>query len=377
MSYLVFNGVPTSKNKYVYQSIMSQLSGITTSDVDLFAVKGYKFVKKIGHGSYGWVYLAEYTNQKKSQKRACKVIDTTKAKKDFVQKFLPRELDILIKISHPHIIYICGIFQKKNKYYIFMRFAENGDLLDFILKKGAISEAQSRVWSRQIAGAVQYLHHMEVAHRDLKCENILISTSFNVKIADFGFARFVVDITGARVTSDTHCGSLTYAAPEVLKGSVYHPKIADMWSIGVVIFVMLNKALPFLEDQNVKKLYELQMNKKWRFRSKIYDLISEKVKKSLVHLLEPDVNKRWRIDQLLCSEWIAMDKRLLHLTDAEQKSLILAEDIKKNNVDCTPTLPVGKQQGEFSIIKEINENEKAFASAPMLQPDDLKDLIQK
>lgn len=80
-----------------------------------------------------------------------------------------------------------------------MRYAENGDLLDFVLKNGPLSEPQVRSWTKQMALAVQYLHELEIAHRDLKCENILITANYNVKLADFGFARFVVDNKGKRV----------------------------------------------------------------------------------------------------------------------------------------------------------------------------------
>ncbi|VEN46544.1 unnamed protein product [Callosobruchus maculatus] len=233
--------------------------------------RGYRLMHKLGEGSYAQVFLAEFTNKDADDKTtkllACKVVDVSKAPKDFVKKFLPRELDILVRINHPHIIHIHSIFQRKTKYFIFMRHAENGDLLEFILKKGPISEAQSRVWMRQIALAIQYLHDMEIAHRDLKCENALITSNYNLKLADFGFSRFVTDGQGRKLTSTTYCGSLSYAAPEVLRGMPYHPKIADIWSLGVILYIMVNKAMPF-DDTNVKRLHEQQVNRRWKFRSK-------------------------------------------------------------------------------------------------------------
>lgn len=245
------------------------------SEENTLMSKGYRLIKKLGEGSYAKVYLAvlkeeeaKSTDLKRCQ-LACKIIDTTKAPKDFTRKFLPRELEILVKLNHPHIIHIHSIFQRRNKYYIFMRCAENGDLLEFILRKGAISEPQSRVWLRQLSLALQYLHDLEIAHRDMKCENALITANYNVKLADFGFARYVVDPYGKRVTSDTYCGSLSYAAPEILRGMPYHPKVADLWSLGVILFIMLNKAMPF-DDANMKRMYEQQTNRKWRFRAKVF-----------------------------------------------------------------------------------------------------------
>lgn len=161
---------------------------------------------------------------------------------------------------------------------------------------------------------------MEIAHRDMKCENVLLTSNFNVKLADFGFARYVIDNRGKRVLSDTYCGSLSYAAPEILRASPYNPKIADLWSLGVILYILLNKSMPF-DDTDIKRLYEQQTNRKWKFRSKIAETLSEQVKKLVTRLLEPDVSKRWKLDQTLHSEWIAMDPRLLVLTPAEQTAL--------------------------------------------------------
>lgn len=219
----------------------------TSSEVNTLATRGYRLLNKLGEGSYAKVYLGEYrsTSDTAPATLACKVIDTKKVTKNFLNKFLPRELDVLVKINHPHIIHVHSIFQRRTKYYIFMRYAENGDLLDFILKDGAISEPQTRFWVRQIALALQYLHRMQIAHRDIKCENILVTSNNNVKLCDFGFTRYVVDAQNRRVLSETFCGSLSYAAPEILKGLAYAPKISDMWALGVLVFTMLNKAMPF------------------------------------------------------------------------------------------------------------------------------------
>ncbi|KAF7273720.1 testis-specific serine/threonine-protein kinase 3-like [Rhynchophorus ferrugineus] len=305
------------------------------SEEQTLAARGYRLLKKLGEGSYANVYLAEYftsSDDKQHKFLACKVVDISKAPKDFVKKFLPRELDILIRLNHPHIVHIHSIFQRKTKYFIFMRNAENGDLLEYILKKGPVSEPQARVWIRQLALGVQYLHNMEITHRDLKCENCLITSNYNLKLADFGFARFTVDSSGKQILSSTYCGSLSYAAPEVLRGMPYYPKTADVWSCGVIIFVCLNKAMPF-DDTNVKKLHELQMNKRWKFRSKVIETLSDQVKSLVTHLLEPDANKRWKIDQVVESEWIGMDPRFKVLSKAEENALSQAGVERKAYID--------------------------------------------
>lgn len=316
-------------------------------------------MRKLGEGSYAKVYLTEYTNAKepeKSQSLACKIIDTSKAPKDFVKKFLPRELDILVKLNHPHVVHIQNIFQRKSKYFIFMRFAENGDLLEFVVKKGAVSEAQCRVWMRQLALAVQYLHEMEIAHRDLKCENALITSNYNLKLADFGFSRFVIDYNGKRVTSETYCGSLSYAAPEILRGVPYHAKIADVWSLGVILYIMLNKAMPF-DDGNIKKLYEQQINRRWKFRAKVVDTLSEQVKRAASHLLDPEVTKRWRVEQILNSDWMSIDPKLLELTPAEKAAIQHAHDQKRKYIEGKGKLDTKQRSKSTDDIKVMTVDE--------------------
>ncbi|KAF7991438.1 hypothetical protein HCN44_008750 [Aphidius gifuensis] len=317
---------------------MSQLEiNQSPSEEKVFQARGYKVLEKLGEGSFAKVYLAKYRPDNDSErevKLACKIVDTTKAPKDFVKKFLPRELNILEQLKHPYLIHVHSIFKRRARYFIFMRFAEKGNLLDYNLKHGPISETQSRIWFRQLALGLQYLHELDIAHRDIKCENVLITEHLNVIITDFGFSRYVVDARGKKILSDTFCGSLMYAAPEILRGSPYNPKLSDTWSLGVILYIMLNKAMPF-DETNLKKLYELQTNCRWKFRRKIIDTLSEQVKKVVTNMLLPDCNKRWKIDQIVRCNWIAMDPRLVIMTHVEQAALNHAINEREKKKDHT------------------------------------------
>ena len=180
-----------------------------SSDILALERRGYEFGKKLGKGSYGNVIAALFkdTKSKSTIELACKCVDKSKAPKDFLEKFFPREIQILTKISHPAIIGIHSILQSGSKVFIFMRMAENGDLLDYIKDNGAVVENQANLWFYQMTSAIKYLHSMNFAHRDLKCENILISKHMNIKIADFGFARSCVDDKNEKILSGTFCGS--------------------------------------------------------------------------------------------------------------------------------------------------------------------------
>uniref|UniRef100_A0A336MTK5 CSON004523 protein n=1 Tax=Culicoides sonorensis TaxID=179676 RepID=A0A336MTK5_CULSO len=272
------------------------------SDIRALQDRGYTIGKKIGKGSYATVVAAFYENKNHKIPLACKIVDKSRAPSDFLNKFLPRELEIIIKLEHPYIIQIHSILQRGPKIFIFMRYAENGDLLEYIKKNGAIVEYGAKSWFYQLVKGLKYLHSQNIAHRDLKCENILISKKMNIKIADFGFARHCTDNHGNNLFSLTYCGSAAYAAPEIVNGCPYDPKIADIWSLGVILFIMLNATMPF-DDKNVKKLLQDQQNRNYHFRPSIERRLTTKCKALVDLILDPDVKTRWTLDRIENSRW--------------------------------------------------------------------------
>jgi serine/threonine protein kinase len=141
----------------------------------------------------------------------------------------------------------------------FDRYAENGDVDNFLRTRGYLSENHARTWMRQVVTALDYLHDGGIAHRDLKCSNLLITDKFNIKMADFGFSRFSTDHYGKRVLSETWCGSPAFTAPEIVVGAAYDPFLADCWALGVVMYAMLTASLPFDGTMHPKKLYQHQV----------------------------------------------------------------------------------------------------------------------
>lgn len=170
------------------------------------------------------------------------------------------------RVNHPYLIRVHSILQRKNKYFLFMQYCENGDLLDFIRTNGAIDEKQSRQWFSQLIRGLKYLHDRDIVHRDLKCENVLLTSSYNIKLSDFGFARYYHPDKDQK--SETFCGSVSYAAPEIIRGVAYDPRLSDIWSVAIILFIMLNKGMPF-DDGSLRKLYENQMTRSWKFRTKV------------------------------------------------------------------------------------------------------------
>jgi len=285
-----------------------------SNETEALSQRGYIIGTKIGQGSYASVHLADYQDPVSHRRHqlACKIFDKDKAPQDFLDKFFPREIEILTKLENPHVIQVHSILQRGPRVFIFMRHAENGDLLHHIKKHGHINDQNAKEWFRQMASGLQYLHSKQIAHRDLKCENILLSKKYNVKLADFGFARYCVNENGHRVLSQTFCGSAAYAAPEVVSGTPYNPKLADIWSLGVILYIMLNASMPF-DDSNLKELLKDQMKKRWIFRKRLKDSISQDAKSMVRHLLEPDVTQRLTLDLILSHSWLttsALESRL-------------------------------------------------------------------
>jgi len=183
-----------------------------------------------------------------------------------------------------------------------MGYCENGDLLEFIIKHGAITESQTRIWVYQMLEGLNYLHNKSIVHRDIKCENIFLTANLHIQIGDFGFARFIKN----GEVSKTYCGSEAYSCREILLAMPYDPRKADVWSLGVVVFVMLNKSMPFYdENNNKKKQAEKQLNKQWKFRSKVVDIVSLEVKEFLGLLLEPKPEYRPSVFECKQHEWFS------------------------------------------------------------------------
>jgi len=157
-----------------------------------------------------------------------------------------REIELMRKLNHKNIVCLKEVFEDESedgKIYMVMEYVSGGELFDHIINRGNYSEHDAALVVRQIIEAVAYLHSNNIAHRDLKPENLLCTGANNeiIKVADFGLSKEFDDNNKAL---ETMCGTPDYVAPEVLRGNGYTNAV-DIWSIGVVTYVMLCGSPPF------------------------------------------------------------------------------------------------------------------------------------
>ncbi|KAJ2353576.1 Serine/threonine-protein kinase, partial [Coemansia sp. RSA 2618] len=161
-----------------------------------------------------------------------------------------REVAINRLLFHPHICMLHDVVVHPNHYYIFQELVSGGQMLDYIISHGRLKEKHARKFARQIASAIDYCHHNSIVHRDLKIENILISANGNIKLIDFGLSN----LYSPRAQLSTFCGSLYFAAPELLNAQPYTGPEVDLWSFGVVLYVLVCGKVPF-DDQSMPALH--------------------------------------------------------------------------------------------------------------------------
>ena len=151
--------------------------------------------------------------------------------------------------QHPHIIRLLDIFENQDHIYIVMEHLKGGDLFTYLEKRDfEVSEERAKQLTHQIATAIYYLHSFGVAHRDLKPENILMSSdreTAELKIVDFGLSKII----GPNESSLDPFGTLSYVAPEVLLQKPYGKEV-DLWSLGIITYLLLSKVLPFDDDED-------------------------------------------------------------------------------------------------------------------------------
>ncbi|KAJ0018589.1 hypothetical protein Pint_10378 [Pistacia integerrima] len=211
----------------------------------------YEVGKLLGHGTFAKVYHAR--NIKSGESVAIKVIDKEKILKSGLMAHIKREISILRRVRHPNIVQLFEVMATKSKIYFVMEYVRGGELFNKVAK-GRLKEDLARKYFQQLISAVGFCHARGVYHRDLKPENLLLDENGDLKVSDFGLSA-VSDQIRQDGLFHTFCGTPAYVAPEVLGRKGYEAAKVDIWSCGVILFVLMAGYLPF-HDQNIMAMYK-------------------------------------------------------------------------------------------------------------------------
>jgi len=285
----------------------------------------YDLREEIGVGSTSKCYRCVRKSDRKEF--ACKVIDKQQVEVKFTglleQFFL--EIKVLQALNHPNIIHLEEAFEKSDRIYMVMELMNGGELFDYVVEKGTLSEKEASVIVRKITSAVAHMHALNIIHRDLKPENLLLTTKgedAEVKLIDFGLAKEISNDAVAR----SFLGTRGYLAPEILQRGTYD-KAIDMWALGVIVFVLLCGCLPF-DDDSSRIASQSAARQKFALRfPKWASNISASAKDLLHNLLEVDPKNRFTAEQALNHPWVS-GRAVQDNNYLQSPSLLKSRDLK-------------------------------------------------
>ncbi|KAM3261903.1 hypothetical protein ACQJBY_052542 [Aegilops geniculata] len=259
----------------------------------------YELGKTVGEGSFAKVKIAKDTRN--AATCAIKVLDRNHVLRHKMVEQIKREIATMKLIRHPNVVQLHEVMASKSKIYMVLEFVEGGELFDKIVNSGKLGEDEARRYFHQLINAVDYCHSRGVYHRDLKPENLLLDSYGALKVSDFGLSAFSPQ-TKEDGLLHTACGTPNYVAPEVLADKGYDGMAADVWSCGIILFVLMAGYLPF-DDPNLMTLYKLIS----RANVSCPPWFSTGARNLIKRILDPNPHTRITIAQILEDEWFKKD----------------------------------------------------------------------
>lgn len=220
-------------------------------------------------------------------------------------KFLPRELQALIETKHENIVDVFDIIRANKRIYIFMEFMGGGDIAGYVRKNNGVPNNLARIWFYQVASGLLHLHEqLFMCHRDIKLDNMLLNESRIAKLSDFGFARTSFDQSSGQVMmSRTYCGTLPYYCPQLLLKTPYDPFKADVWAMGVSLFILFENRFPFHYKDKETMLNEMKSYPGF-IRSRFTSNTPSEGRRLVEIMLNPNERERARIYDIQRNKWL-------------------------------------------------------------------------
>ena len=270
-------------------------------EIDTSLIKqigNYRLGEEIGSGAFGKVILGLHMIT--GERVAIKILDKfmlSQTPEDY--GLVKQELNILKIVKHKYIVQLYEILETPQHIFIIMEYCEGQDILDYILTKGRLSENEALKYFQQLINALYYLHSQNITHRDIKIDNLLLDRNMDLKLIDFGLSTKYRD---DHLLSQP-CGTVVYAAPEVLDCREYHGMLADVWSSGIVLFGMLSGFLPFGDpDDEINKKLILQGN------IELPHYFSLQARDLLRHMLDINPLTRYTLEEIMAHPWFNKNK---------------------------------------------------------------------
>jgi len=255
----------------------------------------YTFGVELGAGAFSTVKEAKHKETGKEV--AIKVLDKYEDDDEQTQKF-KSEIDIISNLKHENIVAFYELDEDDENFYVVMELVGGGELFDYIIHNKCIPEIESACVIAQVLKAIEYMHNIGIAHRDLKPENLLFKgkDAKIIKIADFGESKSYKENT-----LSTYCGTPDYMAPEIIRGDPYGPTV-DIWSIGVISYVMLGGFPPFDGDNDVEVFASI-LSVKYDFPNPEWTNITTMAQDFIRSIFVP-ADQRLSASQCLAHPWI-------------------------------------------------------------------------
>mmetsp|Transcript_31837 Transcript_31837/g.47310 ORF Transcript_31837/g.47310 Transcript_31837/m.47310 type:complete len:718 (-) Transcript_31837:710-2863(-) len=311
----------------------------------------YELKSKIRKGSFATVW--ECLHKDTQEIYAVKIIKREGLKPSDDEQVM-NEVAILQSMAHENIVQLVDFYEEKDYFFLVMDYLAGGDVFDRIVERTVYTEKDARDLCIKLLRAVKFMHQHGVAHRDLKPQNLLLSSKeddADIKVADFGFARRVH--TPQSLT--TRCGTPTYVAPEILK-NIPHDTAADMWSVGVIVYVLLVGYPPFMED-NQQELFRKIRSGSYDFPDEDWKNISKEAQELISGLLVVDPLQRWTASEAIRCKWIQLDGTSLSSRDLTESLVIMKQKRQRLRSIATTLQWLTRDPKEHPVPANVHHNQ--------------------
>lgn len=312
---------------------------LSITDRSLDQIGNYKIVEEIGEGSFGKVYLAHHVLLNLPVVLKSGLIDDPN---------IVREIYYHKQLKHKNIVKLYEVIKTETTLWLVMEYCQGNELYYYIYENRRLEVKKVQNLFFQIIQAIRYVHLLNLAHRDLKLENILLADKKRtiIKLTDFGFVR---EFNPARrKLLSTMCGTTVYMAPEVLKNEKYSGFAADIWSLGVILYTMLHGQMPFDEDDELKTKYKI-IHEDPRY----HDSVPASAVALTKRLLNKDPTGRPNLNEILNSEF------LIDITNkfpTERKRLLENESVMSINQYYNSGLPPFQSKTVKVLLKRLEKS---------------------